>query len=260
MRVMNFGKGRLQQAICVITLTSMINIFGGCSVVGFTGGTLLDEVGNANADIERHKIDSIRTGKKVTVYLRDGTEVHGKYRGLAEIDSLEYESLYSRFCGDTALVVRPPHLSENISLVIGKDDCPENRFRGFGYCYQKIRSRRSYAQKAGCYYVRAGAQDGSDVKDYYLNEVKEVINSDGSSNRSYVFAELIDRGELPLLTRVVIATDSSRHQISYDDIDYVQYTSKNAKWVGLGVGLGIDIMVLLLILADPPEFGGWSMQ
>jgi lysozyme family protein len=256
MKMTMIYKTKFRQVICLVVLAAMTNMLGGCSVVGFTAGAMIDEALEKKSSVAPHKIDSLRKGKKITAYLKDGRRIEGRYRGLSDMDSLEYALRYEQFCADTIPQLRPPGLHDNIDIVIKNNTYRNNCFRGFGYRNRKATSKAVYAKNSECYYISTKSEDKTDITDYYLDQVSEIVNSDASSNRAYVLAELINRGEMPLLTTVVFSADSSYEQIPLDDIIYVQYASKNGKWKGLGLGLVIDLALLASILTQYKGFGG----
>jgi hypothetical protein len=234
------------------------NMLAGCSAVGFTAGAILDEATNAKAKVDPSRVGSLKYGKDVTVFLRDSTLVSGDYYGLYDVDKQSYSQKYMSAISDSITDIFLPAINDTITVMTGKKAYRDQCFTGFGYKYQKSAKKEVSRRIPGYFYIGANSSNSSEEKIYYLNNISEIINSEGKSTRSYAIGELMKSGRIPIATGARILTISNVEQIPLEDIDHLEYRKKNAKWVLFGLGLAVDVVMVIALLSV--DFSGLEMQ
>ena len=231
----------------ILALAALMLHIGGCSAVGFATGALIDEASNSKTHKESWQVGSITKGKNVTVYLRDGALVEGNYRGLYDVEDHSYNVKYAGAVSNIGPKVSLPAIKDSISVVVGEATYRDNCFTGFGYNYRKSQKRSDSDKLAACFYISSEVAGNPGESRFYLDRVTQIYDFKGDSTRGYTINKLIENGHVPLKTGARIAAETGSYKVPIEDIEYIEYRTKNAKWVFLGLGLVIDALIVIAV-------------
>ncbi len=95
----------------------------GCTLIGYSVGSIVDSGKPDRRPLPGWKMETLKPGTKIDLYLRDGTVLSGKYSGLYQRSEEEYAGLYAAAREENQKEVLLPPLGESLAVTYtaGKD-------------------------------------------------------------------------------------------------------------------------------------------
>jgi hypothetical protein len=238
---------RLYVVVAAIGLSLAISVHTtGCSLIGLTGGAIIDARTPRNRLVPTGKIHAFSRGDSLRLYLADSSEVAGRYVGSERMSDSRYRDRFARMQersgaadlptpGATVQVIQP-----GMGLVGG-----------------------------GSSELLAFLHDGIEVSDR-RGRVRVVpfrkiheIHWDGKRLKHKDLAALRLAGAVPLPEQMILEADTGAVVVPLDDIEMVWGPSlRGAARRGFVLGLAADAVVVVTVVAiaasSQPFSGGTS--
>jgi hypothetical protein len=121
----------------LMAMTALSLSISGCSVVGLGAGAMIDESKPDYKDIPGYKAGTIKKDTETTVFLRDGSQLEGKYGGLSKISPADYAKTYANVQTAKPCNVVLPVIGDTVDVLLKRKTRRNNEFLGFDYQYRK---------------------------------------------------------------------------------------------------------------------------
>lgn len=223
---------------------------GSCTVIGTTIGAINDSGKPSRKTIPEEQTETIPPGSKVTVLLKTGGELTGRYSGLLRGPEEEYVKAFT--AANHELGEPLPNIGEQI--VVSTTQSGELRGEFAGLDFQSLLIR-----------VDPKEQPPARIPD---STILSLEDSDNTVLKSYALRPLLSGGDVPLWSHV--ALEQSRSTTSYrlvTDTVLVAFGAVQQLQVhlkrggakkGFLIGLAIDVTILAVavisVVANPNAF------
>jgi hypothetical protein len=187
----------------------------GCSLIGLTGGAILDSRHRAPRALVPGRVERFYPGDAMVLTLKDGTRVEGVYEGPARIPAEEYARLYRAWREGSKHASDLPEIGEQVSApIVG-----EGRFIGF------VQSGIEVAWKKKAVMGR-------------FRENGWLTRSNGRRIHLADLRKMAETGELPILTVMRIRGGEETREVPLNDVAIVRapghpYAAKTGFFLGL---------------------------
>lgn len=217
--------------------------FNGCTVVGlFTGlysdASQVDEFNQATFEI--HNFDP---GTSMDVFLTNGDTISGEFLRLDSIAADKYAARYENYRQSMLSEVTFPQLYD--SIAINQNNIHDNIFLGFDYGCMKVKMKKynSFAK-------------------IYLTNINHICDSENNCIESEKLRKIIAKGDIPLLSDLVLQRENTEVKIPTEDLVQGKLTDKHYGWLyGLSAGIVVDAFIVIFVLIpsiDLSGMGGWG--
>ncbi len=235
---------KITTIITLITMASLILYVGGCTLIGLGIGAMADA--GAKKTYTGWQVAKIKTGKEITVYLKDGTMLFGKYSGIAQLPENIYSHEYSQVREYETTYNNLPSLNKPISLTLKDGSVANGAFNGFD-------CRFDSSSIIPCISIK---ETGRPIpRTAAFKNIAAIQDSNGDSIDIMAISEMLDRGKIPLMTAVGLQIGVDKRDIPIDKILQITVKgSNNGKIAGALVGLGIDVTLIVIALNSDDAF------
>ncbi|MGH8004366.1 MAG: hypothetical protein ACRECJ_06555 [Limisphaerales bacterium] len=219
----------------------------GCTLIGFGVGSIVDSTKPDRRPLPGWKMEALKPGTKIDLFLRDGTVLSGKYAGLYQRPEEEYAGLYSAVRREKEAEVLLPPLGESLTvgLMSGRDTA--GVFLGFDFHTLLLRKGVDTSRIELPMAAKLNLAEAEPVK---------KLSSDGA---------IPFRSMIELKTRIKIPPHSAKrgndslHRVAAEQVVQIQIpTIKKGKSTGALIGAIVDVAVLITVAIiaateeDPP--------
>jgi hypothetical protein len=215
---------RKVEALGVLGLAALLT--AGCTLVGYGIGALIDKGHPAGFKVvDGWPLKQVRKDTDVRVFLRDGREVKGVFRGLSESDE-EYGPRYAegRERHLPALVL--PEIGERVR-VITASGWQEGTFQGFDFASLSLATPKT--------------------RWLPFRGVGRLVSAGAAGVAGSELARLAVEGELPLRPRMLVG-DEALPLETVRSVEAWQHGNKG-KLIGALVGAAIDVVIVAAVIS-----------
>jgi hypothetical protein len=206
-----------------------------CTIIGTEIGKKIDGSQPDEIAYSSMNIGSVRIGSKVTLIMKDGFRLDGKFLGSDYLSMDKYKQIYQNARYYLIREIILPEIGEIMTLHPRPDNKPYKvTFLGFDY-----------------YHLMVETEIRDEPFKIPLTNFEELVDDKGNILAADMVAKLISESKIPLLTTVSLQTDELTRQIRVDEIrEFRIKTSKKGKLVGMFMGWSIDLILFLMATSD----------
>lgn len=212
-------------------------LLGGCTLVGFGIGALMDSSSPKGGEVSLAGLDGVQAGATIAITLRDSRRIEGDYMSTRETDSVlymaQFVSALSEFGGQ------------------GHVPLPGNRVT---FAYWNTPGSKEQGRFRG---VDAGIMVvDQPVRRVLVSDLGVLVFNDSSQTDLRVFSSLVSDGKLPLLTKgILLRINGEATEVPMVDVARVEAVggARNARWIGLAAGAVVDGIVTILLVNSTAE-------
>ena len=226
--------------LLIVILIALICLISCSGAIGFTVGIVADQTVTPRVRTNSWRVDSFNIGRKLIVFLDDGSKFSGRYAGLYKIGDEIYNSEYSVFIDNSLTDVYLPSPGDTVTIETAMGAYPGLLFKSFGYSYGDKSKKIDEKHRARCYYILV--EYSGEKKRYSLDEVHIIRGQGDNMIYSYTLLLLLENSNMPLITGVKFSTSDGLKYVRYSRISSIKYDKKVLKWIGLAVGLFYDLV------------------
>jgi len=235
-------KRRILTGLALLVAAGSTILFNGCCVIGFGVGDAIDGSKLDQLSVNGWKEETIKSGSQMEIFLKDGTQLSGKYVGLERVSEEEYAERYAKSRKQNLEEVILPLLGDSIIFSgVSTEEARLYEFLGFGYKTVMLKV--------------AGSTDISEVR---LDVLRYAEDSCGNVFELEAIEKLISEGKIPLLSAIVIQSEAGRREVAIENVYQIQVHIKRhgGRWMGLLVGAAVDAIVFFYVLPEITSIGG----
>jgi len=225
-------------ALVIVAVATLA--LNGCSMIGLTTGASVDSEKSNQKIVPGWQVMTIAPGTRITIILKDGTRLSGKYSGLDPIPAEQYAAIYSQAREQKAEGILLPALGEriDIGLFLEKAKEPEKKlegiFEGFGHDRVLFKFKGT-----------------TTLSDLPLSFVTKIAGSGGHVIAGETLKRLILEGKIPVLSAIVVEGKAGKTLVAMDNVSQMEIpVKKDGAWTGFGIGAAIDIAIVFYIVAQ----------
>ncbi len=247
-------------SLCLLmAITVMATLGSGCSIIGYGAGSLVDHSMSPRQNIEAYEIGKCSELDSVTVFLRDGSRIDGRYLGLSEIPKDNYAGSYqealSREFEETTL----PEIGDTIVLQGSSTATGEQIFLGFGYQFRNFHTLGPNPKQSYYHYLFSRPVSQEKFRNSYLSDINRMIVDDTTVISGKSLRALLSTGDIPLFTQANVASGARTYSVPLQNISMAHMPRKrNFKYVGLGIGLAFDVATIAVLIAAYSWSSSWD--
>ncbi len=204
--------------------------FNGCTAIGLLVGLISDasQVDEFNqATFEIHNFDP---GTSMDVFLTNGDTISGEFLRLDSVSADEYAARYENYRQSVLSEVTLPQLYD--SIAINQNNIHDKIFLGFDYGYMKVKMKKynTYAK-------------------INLKNINHICDSENNCIESEKLRKIIAKGDIPLLSDLVLQSENTEVKIPTEDLVQGKLTDKHYGWlIGLLAGIMADAVFVFYIV------------
>lgn len=215
-------------------------ILNGCTLIGLGIGSAADPA-ISHKTLTNGEIGSIGKGDTCRVFLRDNGTVVGAFNSVDRLPKEQYQQRYQNALQQLNSSIYLPSLGDTVGLQLTSSQNLRAAF--FGIDRKQIEFQeigKIDTGKASC---------------------TSVVRITGNSGR-YIggdsLSSMIFKGQIPLLSTMLISNEKGLSQVPLDKISKIDVTVKENKYwkVGLIMGIILDLALVLAIANTSFHFGG----
>jgi hypothetical protein len=239
----------------VASLLVVAAIFGinGCSIIGFTIGTISDASKPDTLTVPGWKMELIEVGRPISILLEDGSWVSGRFAGMVRVPEADYATRYSAFRRQKTGQFLLPALGDNVAITLQNGVQGEREFLGFDYHYPAVKEEAEAmsALAAPNYVVSVGSLEDTPTGKVLTSEIDKITHGEGNDLTKEELAELISQGQIPLLSAIAVEQQADTTRVAMDQVCQIDVKAKKtgAK-TGFVVGAFIDLIVIAVAVAS----------
>lgn len=214
----------------------------GCTLVGYGIGSAIDSGTGGWVSVETLDTNVVAPGKKVDVYLSDGSKLTGIFRGLEPTPAPEYAKSYLAARRSLRLGVSLPTPGDSITLYTTSSPPLRGVFLGY--------------DPGAVVLATAGGTVAVSVQD-----LQELDFARGRA-RSADVRSALDDSQIPFLSVLRIERgQASTQSVQLRRISRVEWRPRTGRTVGWIMGAAVDLyLIIALFLAeDTSLLGGYSV-
>jgi len=229
-------------ALLIFLLTTSL-LSTGCTIIGGYSGYNLEtkkiyyrEFELEKSDFARSGYSNIKNGDDLKIILITGESLTGNFLEFKKLSMSEYSKKYAKMREVYGSSVFFPDFHDTIKVIYNNKKIEYYEFIGFDYaCIQ--------------------------VRDFYnktynipvINNYKLTLSGHDYASLFKKYAEMMNKGEIPTLSKIVILNNDTVTQIPFEEINQiikiVPYR-KNYALEGTAIGLGIDILIVIFLATN----------
>ncbi|MFH1941760.1 MAG: hypothetical protein ABIL68_06610 [bacterium] len=217
-----FAGGVLAIAVSTFLLNS-------CTLIGLASGAAADAKKPDQMNIPGRSVETVKPGTQIEIVLKDGSQLIGKYLGLEHFPDNEYKEKYLKSLETLREKVRLPALDDSITITTISGKPFKCAFLGFDFRYL---------------WMRMTNRNESDA--VILRELTSIEDNQGNILTGETVRDLINKGEVPLLSAIVIQNETGKALVATDEVDQIQVlVNKYGAIGGFLAGAGIDMVLYI---------------
>jgi hypothetical protein len=236
--------------LALVIVAVAVLALNGCSVIGLTIGASVDASKPDQKTAPSWEAMTIVPGTRITISLKDGSRVNGKYSGLERIPAAQYAAIYSQAREQKPEGIILPALGDSIDIgksVVGlfKDSVKklDGTFEGFEHdrILTKLKGRAR-------------------LSDMPLSTVTKIVSDRDHVISGETIKRLIHEGKIPVLSAIVIKCEAGKALIAMDKIEIS--VKKHAASEGFITGAIIDTVIIVAVVAfvRSHPFANWGAE
>jgi len=253
--------------------------WSGCSLLGWAVGKSIDQH-NPNvitrakfpsSKLGRWDVRQMRPGTTISLSLRDGSSVEGKFVALSNLPEESYRMAYDQALAD--LSPSYPLPESGATVTVEEMNGQRHRVRFYGVALdttaEQMPSGLALDERMldlqGLYLVLLNAGSGTRVA-MRLSNLKGIFAEDGSPLLDGLLLRgLVLDGSLPLYTAVILRVDERTVPIGLDRIDSVALTGSEgrammgATLAGAAIDTTLTVVILVAIVQGAALAGASAM-
>ncbi len=211
--------------LALMIVAVAISALNGCSLIGLTIGASVDSPKPNQKTAPGGQAMTIAPGTRITIILKDGTRLSGKYSGLDRIPSEQYAAMYSTVREQKPEGIPLPALGDSINVgisVVGlfKDSEKklEDTFEGFEHdrILTKLKGRARLSEA-------------------HLSSVTKIASGRGHVISGETIKRLILEGKIPVLSAIIVKGEAGKTRVAMDNVSQIEIPVK--KLDGALIGL-----------------------
>jgi len=227
----------IARSLRVLVLLAVSLPLGGCTVIGFGIGAAFDV---SAKDKTRCVVAHMRPGTILTLHMRDGSRLPGRFRALIEPDSAGYANRHREWADTAASPGLLPALGTRVTLS-GHSLALTGTFLGLSPAGVRVRPDSAAAART----VR-------------FRDFESLTVLEGQSSASKYLELMVQSGRVPTGTAVDLLLEvrsssltmfdlnGPSRQVAWDDVARVDAPApSNGKVLGLVLGLAVDILTIV---------------
>ena len=220
--------------IFIVVAFLSFRLTGCCSLIGFGIGWRSDVNKPSHTAIPGWEVETVKPGKKITIFLNDGNSVSGRYIGFEHIPADEYTEKYDEGREKLRDEVLLPAISENITLITESGKEHKCEFQGFD-------SRHIWVIMGG----------NTEPEPMSFSLLTKIAFSQGKTLDAETVRILIMQKRLASFSAIAIDSEIGRIHIAMENVKQVQIKVKKYGILkGFLIGAAIDaLLIYLFILA-----------
>lgn len=217
----------------------------GCTLIGLGFGLLSDAAQRQEKSLPGWKVDTLKVGAKIEVFLDNGSILSGYYRGMEAVPAEEYAQLYAASLQGLAPDLHFPNLEEQVQLTFaapklgGPDVVLESRFHGFA---------------PNAIVFTALWQGDARIQKKSLYELVHLRTKDGGILQGNFIRTMVRDGSLPVQSRLSIFEPATQqqHLLPLGEIQQIHHysTAHNGALTGFILGAAIDAAIIIAAAND----------
>jgi len=243
----------------ILVLAVMLN-FGGCTLVGFTVGYVIDESTDEYGVVEPGELGNLREGREIKAKMTDGIITTGKFVSLVREDSLDYRLRYERMIkriglrefpnlGDT--VTFQYAVESDIKVRSGDKSTPSDSV-GYRYAAATVIGGvlagfdQGYGEEAGAARLILDRRESGEEFHEKLKFLAFLTTAGGDTLRSESLIGLVAEHKVPMRTGLLMKVGLLHDRFPQEKILEVQAKRKrNATLIGTIIGAAIDAAFII---------------
>ena len=221
--------------------TSLLSM--GCTIIGAASGGNLEtdkifynEIELESSDYARSGYSDIEEGDSLKIFPIKGDSLIGKFIKFNKLSMSEYSKKYAKMREVYGNIVFFPEFHDTIKVIYINKSIESYKFLGFDY---------------GC--IQVGDFNDTIYKIPLINNYKLTLSGNDYAPLFKIYDEMMSKGEIPALSKIVIQYNGTVTQIPLDEISriitIVPYR-KNYALEGTAIGLGIDILIVIFLATN----------
>jgi len=224
-------KRRILTGLALLVAAGSTILFNGCSVIGLGLGAAIDAgKPSQQRSLAVWKVLGVKPGTQITIVLRDGNQIKGKFVGLERVPEEDYAEKYAKCQEQDLEEVVLPELGEHITFTIMNTE-KELKREFFGFDYDALWLKVDGAVEPG---------------PVHFNNISKVVDNRGNVLDVEKARKLMSEGKIPLLSAIVIQSEAARREVAMENVYQIQVQiKKHGKLTGFLVGAAIDAIVLV---------------
>jgi hypothetical protein len=220
-----------------ILLSSVLGS-SGCTLAGAGLGALVDS--GTQKKVPPERVAVLRSGKRVTVFLKNGGQLKGRYQRIEFVPESEYAEAYGRFRAQQPDMQRLPEMGESVEvsmkLATHWSGNWSGRFLGLDRGHLLVRSE-------------VGAQPTFVA----LGKIQRISAAGRGAIEASALSQIASRPDMPpLASAILLEVGKNTVSVPIDTIDRVRIRS-NATAICAGLGLVGDLTLLALLQSFPSD-------
>ena len=239
-------KREFSWSLFVVSVWASFQIMGCCLIGAGIGAASDASKPDEEAVVPLSNIAALERGDSISVTRRDSSALKGKYAGVDTASTLEYAEWYKQRMDSSTSAMFMPSVGDNLTIVTGGTRHNEGQARLIGFDPGVIRVQVNGIPKPAQVRLDTG------YKSYiYFGQGKGLA---GETLQQYMNA-----GEIPFMSRALIARDRDTIRIPFDQISQIhQKVSKSGALNGFIYGAAIDVVVVVIaaVVLSSLDFGG----
>jgi hypothetical protein len=207
----------------------------GCSLIGLGIGASIDSSRPNQKTVPGWQAAAIKPGTAVTVVLKDGTRLSGKYAGPGHIPAEQYAAIYSQAREQLPEGILPA-LGDSIDIGLFLEKAKEQTVEGTFEGFEHDRILTTLKGRTG-------------LSDVHLSTVIKIVG-----NGEVVFGETLKRlifeGKIAVLSAIVVEGGAGKTWVQMDNVSQIETPVKEyGALIGFLVGVPIDASIAFFIYA-----------
>ena len=223
-------KSKILFAGGVLAIAAVTFLLNGCSLIGLGLGAAADAKKPDQMNIPGRSVETVKPGTQIEIVLKDGSQLSGKYLGLERYPEKEYVEKYQKSQENLRERIPLPAVGDSIAITTISRKPFKCAFLGFDFRYL---------------WMRMTNRNESDA--VILRDLTSIEDNQGNILTGETVRDLINKGEIPLLSAIVIQNEAGKTLVAMDEVDQIQVPVK--KYGDLGgflAGAGIDALIIVV--------------
>lgn len=214
-----------------------------CTLIGAGIGELVDATTARSLAPQELAPETIEPSQKITVRLRDGRSIEGRYIAILPLPADEYAERYESARERHSTIAPLPQLGDTVTLHMARGGELNAEFLGFDLDAVSVRTPGAAPER-----VRA-------------REVRELRAGSGGAITGAALEFLLSEGALPVHSALALQTTPARdgaggkRLLPLDRIALIEWDSDSGRTVGTIVGGVVDAALIVVLVSVCAQSG-----